>query len=88
VSNRGFKQLLCFIGANAHRLRKEMGLTQEQVAGLAGVELSFYQRIERAKTNLSVAALVGVAEALEVEPHALFKPAKLRRVRRGRPKKD
>jgi len=80
------QSLLRFIAANAYRARHDLGLTQEQVASKAGMEVSFYQRVERAKTNLSLVALVGISNALGVDLLALFAPAEMHKLpSRGRP---
>ena len=78
---------LGYIGANVRRLRRKRGMTQEELAEAAELDLTFVQRIELAKTNLGVAALVTIADALEVPPGALFRKAALPEVKRGRPRK-
>jgi transcriptional regulator with XRE-family HTH domain len=81
------KKVLGYVGANVRRLRVARGMIQQELADAAGVHAQFVQRIELGKTNLGVAALVKLADALGVEPGALFKPAKLPEVKRGRPRK-
>jgi transcriptional regulator with XRE-family HTH domain len=78
---------LRFIGANTRRWRLKRGLTQEGLAEVADLDLRFIQRIERGATNLSVSVLVALSDALDVEPTALFKAAKLSPARPGRPRK-
>jgi transcriptional regulator with XRE-family HTH domain len=80
-------QYLGYIGANLYRLRTEQGLTQEQLANRAGIELSFFQRVERAKTNVSLASLIALASATNVQLAALLEPARMPPPRRGRPKR-
>ncbi|MFT3775109.1 MAG: helix-turn-helix transcriptional regulator [Minicystis sp.] len=80
-------QMLQFIGANVYRLRRERGLTQEKLAEAADIELTFFQKIERAETNFGIALLVKLADALGVEAEALLKPAERPPVQRGRPRK-
>jgi ribosome-binding protein aMBF1 (putative translation factor) len=82
------EQLLERIGANVALRRKKLGLTQEQLAAMADLDLRFVQRVERARTNLSVAVLVGLAEALETELEALLRPAVLPPAVVGRPPKQ
>jgi transcriptional regulator with XRE-family HTH domain len=81
------EELLERIGANVVTRRKKLGLTQERLAALADLDLRFVQRVERARTNLSVAVLIGLADALETEPEALFRPAVLPPPVVGRPPK-
>ena len=75
------------IGANVRRLRLQRGLTQEALAELADLDLSYEQRVERGSTNLSLAVLVALARALGVAPSLLLRKARLPAVRRGRPTK-
>jgi transcriptional regulator with XRE-family HTH domain len=82
------EKYLCYIGANLHRYRKAKGLTQEQLADRAGVELSFYQRLERAKTNVSLASLIALSSAIEIPMPMLLEPARLHPAQRGRPKRS
>ncbi len=79
---------LSFIAANTRRWRLRRGLTQEGLAEMADLDLRFIQRIERGNTNLSVSALVALADALGVEPSRLFRAAKLTPPRPGRPRKQ
>ena len=60
-------------------------MTQEQLAEAAGIDLTFLQRVESAKTNLSIGVLVSVGDALNVDPRLLLKAARLAPPRRGRP---
>jgi transcriptional regulator with XRE-family HTH domain len=75
------------IGANVRALRLRRGLTQEQLAERADLDLRFVQRVERGQTNLSVAVLVALSTVLEVRPEQLFKAAKVGKARVGRPPK-
>lgn len=62
------------VAANVRRLRERRGETQEQFAQAAGVAPRYVQEVERARTNLSVAMLVRLAAALEVDPRRLLRP--------------
>jgi transcriptional regulator with XRE-family HTH domain len=84
LNERG-QESLDYIAANLHRARTRAGLTQEQLAEAADLDLRFLQRIERGKTNLSVLTLTALANALAVPPGSLLKKATLPAVRRGRP---
>lgn len=78
--------VLEYVAANVRRLRERKGLRQEDLAELCGWDYRHIQRIEAGDVN-SITALVRLAEALDVPPQALLRPAKpvVRRV--GRPKK-
>lgn len=56
------------VGANIKRLRKERGLSQEMLAGEAGLAMRHLGRIERGEGNPTVAVLGKLAEALGVHP--------------------
>ncbi|WP_437274570.1 helix-turn-helix transcriptional regulator [Sorangium sp. So ce375] len=74
------------IGANVHRLRVRLGLSQEALAEAADISTGFLQRVERGKTNVGVVVLVRLADALGVEPGVLLRRAVLPEVTRGRPR--
>lgn len=54
------------IGLNIMRYRKERGLTQEQLADMAGYTRNHIQRVETANTKPTVGLLLDVAAAMEV----------------------
>lgn len=62
------------VGGNVRRLRIERGLTQEQLAFEAGIDLTYEGGIERGRRNPSLLVLVRIAEALQVRPHELLTP--------------
>ena len=62
------------VGGNVRRLRTERGLTQEQLAFEAGIDLTYEGGIERGKRNPSLMVMVRMAEALGVTPSELLKP--------------
>ena len=59
---RALKQL----GKRVRALRLELELTQGDAAEAAKLDQNHWQAIERARTNPTVATLVGVSRALEV----------------------
>lgn len=81
------KAVLQYVAANVRRVRLAHDLTQEQLAEAAEIDLRFLQRVERGTTNLSLAVLVALADALKVAPGSLLRPAKLPPPQRGRPRK-
>lgn len=56
------------VGANVRRLRKAKGLSQETLAGDAGIAMRHLGRIERGEGNPTVAVLARLAEVLGVHP--------------------
>ena len=60
------------VGANVRRLRKAKGFSQEALAHEAGMSMRYLAGLERGEENPSLLFLVKLAEALGVEPGALF----------------
>jgi transcriptional regulator with XRE-family HTH domain len=60
------------VGANVRRLRLAKGMTQEQLAADAGIDLTYAGGIERGRRNPSLDVLAWVAAALEVDLRELF----------------
>ena len=61
------------LGRNLRRVRKQAGLTQEQVAERSGVHATEVSRIERDKRDPQVSTLERLAKALEVSPGDLLR---------------
>lgn len=60
------------VGENVRRLRKERGLSQETLAGEAGLAMRHLGRIERGEGNPTVAVLGKLADVLGVHPTAFY----------------
>ncbi len=60
------------LGKHVRALRIDRELTQEEAAEIARLDGKHWQDIEGARTNPTVATLVGVARALEVTLSELF----------------
>lgn len=58
-------------------IRRQKGITQEQLAELSGISLNFVSKIERKqKQNISIKTLMALASALNVKPSDLLKGSK------------
>ena len=57
------------IGQRIRNQRKEKGLSQEQLAELIGISLSFLGHIERGTRKASVETLARICKALDVDMH-------------------
>jgi transcriptional regulator with XRE-family HTH domain len=79
--------LLLYIAANIRRHRQRRALTQDALSELAGVDLRYLQQIESGRQKMSIEALLDIANALEVPPANLLRPATMPEVKRGRPRK-
>ena len=54
------------IGKRLRALRKSHKYTQEQVAEKAGINSTYYGRVERGEANISLELLIPLARSLEV----------------------
>lgn len=61
------------VGANIKRLRKERGLSQEALAGEAGLAMRHLGRIERGEGNPTVAVLGKLANVLSIHPTEFYR---------------
>lgn len=52
------------VGRNVRRLRQDKGLTQEQLAFEAGLDLTYVGGIERGRRNPSLLVMAALAKAL------------------------
>lgn len=55
------------VAENVRRLRKERGLSQEEMAELANFHRTYVSQLERCVTNISVGGLEKLAQALGVD---------------------
>ena len=59
-------------GHQLRKLRKAKGLTQEQLANEADLEISQISRIERGVISTSISQVFQIAFALKIHPKTLF----------------
>lgn len=60
------------LGINIKRLRKEKGLTQQQLADKAGMDYPYLGMIERGEKNPTLEFIGKIAKGLNVETYQLF----------------
>ena len=60
-------------GDNVRRRRKELGLSQEELADRAQVHRTFIGHVERAETNVSIDNIDRISAALEIPASELLK---------------
>ena len=61
-------------GANVRALRKTVGISQERLAQVAGLDRAYVGHVENGRRNLSLNAMWQLARALDVTPAAFFNP--------------
>ena len=66
--------LLRTIGLTIRALRRERGVSQEQLAALAHIDRSYMSSIERGLRNVSVLTIARIASALDVPVRDLIGP--------------
>jgi transcriptional regulator with XRE-family HTH domain len=54
------------LGSNVHRLRRQKGMTQEELAFEAEIDLTYMGGIERGKRNPSLLVMARIAKALSI----------------------
>ncbi|MCP1312251.1 helix-turn-helix domain-containing protein [Paenibacillus tyrfis] len=64
--------LLKLLGGKIRDLRKERGLSQEQLGEIAGFHLTYIGGLERGERNISIQNLERIAQSLDVEIFDLF----------------
>ena len=60
-------------GSNIARLRKEIGLSQEQLALESGIARSYLGGVERGQRNIAIVNICKLADALKLDPSELLK---------------
>ena len=61
-------ELRRIVAQNLRRLRLDRGLTQEELAGQAGLNRNYVGMVERAENSPTVDTLEALAKALKTEP--------------------
>jgi transcriptional regulator with XRE-family HTH domain len=62
------------VGSNFARLRREKGLTQEEVEARSGFSQQYLSSLERGRRNPTVITLYELAQALDVSHVELIRP--------------
>jgi transcriptional regulator with XRE-family HTH domain len=70
------QQVLNIIAKNILFLRKQNGITQEELATNAGIDRTYIGYIENSKQNVTLRVLIKIANALKVDVSDLLKPIK------------
>jgi transcriptional regulator with XRE-family HTH domain len=61
------------VAQNVGRLRQERGLTQEELADLAGLNRNYVGMVEREENSPTVDTLEALSRALRVEPEEFLR---------------
>jgi transcriptional regulator with XRE-family HTH domain len=68
------------VGGNVRRARARKGLTQEEFAEKSGFSQQYISDLERGLRNPTVVTLFELAQALDIKPIELLRPARSARV--------
>ena len=73
------KEVLVSFGQQVAAARRQIGLSQEALAGRAGIHRTYVGAVERGERNISLMNIHKLADALGVEPGVLLnhRPAHL-----------
>jgi len=66
------KQLMASFGLRIRQLRMEKGLSQQNLADRAEIEISQVYRIEKGKTNTTLSTIGALASALDISIAEIF----------------
>lgn len=66
------EKILIDFGKNVRKIRKEQGLSQEQLAFKADLHRTYIGMIERAEKNITLLNIVKIAKALGINITELF----------------
>ena len=62
------------IGRNIFKMRKEQGLSQEDLAGIMEIERSYLSEMENGHANFSITVLMKLSDALGTTPDKILLP--------------
>lgn len=80
--------VLVDVGRRVAELRAARGMTQEELADAAGLDVSTLRKVEHGERNVTMRTIVTVAGALGCEtPAPLFESPSTPRARPGRPRR-
>ena len=69
------REVLIKFGQKVREERARLGLSQEELAGRAGVHRTYIGMIERAEKNITLINMEKIANALKVKIEDLLKPS-------------
>lgn len=64
--------ILKTIGNNIRTYRKKLGISQEELGALAGLDRTYVGSVERGERNVSAINIERIAKALKVKPEKLL----------------
>ena len=65
-------RLLHVFAENLRKYRASQGLTQEKLASISGLHVTYINAVERERRNISIENIERISDALEISPYLLF----------------
>ena len=65
-------RLLHVFAENLRKYRVSQGLTQEKLASISGLHVTYINAVERERRNISIENIERISDALEISPYFLF----------------
>jgi methanogenic corrinoid protein MtbC1/DNA-binding XRE family transcriptional regulator len=72
VGNLSIEELLSHLGSNIQRIRNEKRISQKALSSASDLDRAYLSSIENGKKNLTISALLRLADALEIDIKELF----------------
>lgn len=66
------EDILVKFGLKIRKIRKQKGLSQEQLAELSDLDRSYMGHIERGEKNITLLKIYQIANALQIDVNKLF----------------
>ena len=64
-------ELRAQFGARIREQRRNLGVSQEELAAIAGIDRTYLSSIERGQRNVALENICRIAEALDIDPRVL-----------------
>jgi transcriptional regulator with XRE-family HTH domain len=61
------------VGLNLQKIRRDKGLTQEELADLAAIHQTYLSGVEQGKRNATLMVVERIAAALKIDPEELLR---------------
>lgn len=67
-------EFLKIVGSNIKRIRKEKGISQNNLSRLSFLSRTYLSKLEKGLVNVSLGVIYNISMALKVDPYTLLIP--------------